>query len=555
MSGRSLLPCLLVPLALALDGGPASAQEVRGQVVERGSGSPLGGALVTLLSEDGEEAGRTLTGPDGAYRIEAPTGSYRLRVERIGFATWTSEAFRLEPDEVLTRAVEVPTRAVPLTSLAVEAKGRCRTRPEAGEAAARLWEEARKALRATEVTREEREAGFRVRRYERVLTSGLDTVEERSTVAAGVTGTPFEAVPLETLEEGWFVHREREGGYRFYAPDASALLSDAFADGHCFRVREEDADAGLVGLAFEPSGRSEGLLGGTLWLDRETSRLSHLEFGYPNLDLGEHVDTDGLGGRVDFEQLEDGIWIVRRWRIRMPRLERGWVETLTKRELATTLLGYEEEGGEVLAADADPTPTRIRRRPPRIVTGTVHDSVAGQPLVGARVSVDDASLATRTDAEGAFRIDARDAAFDELLLRVEHPRLDLLGVTIERRVVVRPGQLARLSLGTPGVATLLRARCPDGGREPGTGTVIGLVGRAGTDEPADDVTVVLSWEGAEEPVEVRTELGGFYRACGLPGGEEVAVRAGGAAGHAADAVRVRVPADGLVKVDLEVGGP
>lgn len=554
MSGRSLLSCLLVPLALALAVRPAGAQEVRGQVVERGSGTPLGGALVTLLSEDGEEAGRTLTAPDGAYRIQAPAGSYRLRVERIGFATWTSEAFRLQAGEPLTRPVEVPTQAVPLTSLAVEAEGRCRTRPEAGQAAARLWEEARKALRATEVTREERETGFRVRRYERLLTAGLDTVEERSTVAGGVTGSPFEAVPLETLEEDWFVHREREGGYRFYAPDAAALLSDAFAEGHCFRVREAGRDSALVGLGFEPSGGAEGALEGTLWLDRESSRLSHLEFGYPNLDLGEHVDTDGLDGRVDFEQLEDGSWIVRRWRIRMPRLERGWVETLTKRELATTLLGYEEEGGEVLAASEEPA-TTIRRRPPRIVTGTVHDSVAGEPLAGARVSVENASLSTRTDEAGSFRIDARDAAFDELLLRVEHPRLDLLGVTIERRVVVRPGQIARLSLGTPGVTTLLRARCPDGERTSGTGTVIGLVGRAGTDEPADDVPVVLTWEGAEEPVEVRTEPGGFYRACGLPGGAEVSVRAGGVPGRAADAVRVRVPTDGLVKVDLEVGGP
>lgn len=550
MSARSVLPWLLVPLVFAPWVPAASAQEIRGRVLERGSGEPLPGALVTLVSGDGEEAERTLSSPEGTYRIAAVPGDYRLRVERIGLATWTSEPFSLAAGDDLSLTVEVPTEAVPLLPVGVEAESRCRTRPESGRTAARLWEEARKALRATEVTREEREGGFRIRRYERVLTSRLDTVEERSTVAAGVEGTPFAAVPLGTLTETWFVRRDPDGGYRYFAPDASALLSDAFAGAHCFRVREPEEDPALVGLAFEPSVRAEGALEGTLWLDRETSELSHLEFGYPNLDLGEHVDTDRLGGRVDFEQIEGGAWIVRRWRIRMPRLERRWIESLTKRELATVLAGYEEEGGDVLVAERE-APGR-RRSPPRIVTGTVHDSLRGEPLADAVVSVEGTALSTRTDARGRFRIDAGDAPFDDLTLLVEHPRLELLGLRLERRVLVRPGQLARLSLGTPTAATLLRAWCPSEEQGRGTGTVIGLVERPGAREPASDVTVVLSWEGAEAPREVRTGPGGFYRACGLPGGTEVGVRAADA--PATDAVRVRVPVSGLVKVDLEVGG-
>lgn len=545
-----VLACLVTCLVAA----PTVAQEVRGDVREQGSGAPLAGALVTLLTAEGDEADRSLSDAGGRYGLAAPPGRYRIRVERIGLATWESEPFLLEVGGSRTLDVTVPSRAVPLLPVAVEAADRrCSTRPRAGAAAARLWEEARKALRATELSGgDESSPGFRVRRYERVLSASLDTVEERSTVADGVRGTPFEAVPPETLEEAGFVRGDPDTGLRFFAPDAPSLLSDAFADAHCFRVRREGRSPELVGLAFEPSGRHRGALEGTLWLQRETSRLSHLEFGYPNLDLGQHVDTDGLGGRVEFDRLDGGAWIVRSWRIRMPRLERGWIETLTRRELALTLVGYEEEGGEVLGATRR---TTISRRPPRTVAGTLHDSVGGGPLTGAVVSVEGTSLSTTTDAQGRFRLDARDAPFDELTLRVEHPRLEMAGVAIERRLNVGPGQMARLTLATPSVATLLRARCPPGDQGPRSGTVIGLVEDAETGQALAGVRVTIAWEGAEVPLEARSDASGFYHACGLPPGVEVDVTAGGVAGGSSSTVRVRAPAGGLIKVDLDAEAP
>lgn len=93
-SHRALRAATLCMLAQA----PVLAgQEVRGIVILVDSREVVVSAIVELVhSESQEVASRTLTGPDGQFRLVAPTaGPYRVRIERIGLATEMSEEIAL----------------------------------------------------------------------------------------------------------------------------------------------------------------------------------------------------------------------------------------------------------------------------------------------------------------------------------------------------------------------------------------------------------------------------------------------------------------------------
>jgi hypothetical protein len=89
-----------------------------------------------------------------------------------------------------------------------------------------------------------------------------------------------------------------------------------------------------------------------LWLDRASAELRSLEYHYR--DVPHDVPTERLGGRVEFDRLPDGTWIVRRWWIRMPivetrrdRFRKPDGGAVQERE-RSVLTGLKEEGGEVV---------------------------------------------------------------------------------------------------------------------------------------------------------------------------------------------------------------
>ena len=124
------------------------------------------------------------------------------------------------------------------------------------------------------------------------------------------------SLPVQDLMTGGFMRDTEDGRTEYFGPDASILLSNLFLNGHCFRLAEREGQTGVIGLAFEPVGEKITDVEGTLWLDRETAHLRFLEFKYVNAPTRL---TKGVGGgRVDFERMPDGTWIVRRWRIQVP---------------------------------------------------------------------------------------------------------------------------------------------------------------------------------------------------------------------------------------------
>jgi len=351
----------MLAVAIALDpAGRLDAQTLRGQVVEEGTGTAIAGALVLLISPDGEEEASAVSGGTGAYMIRAPApGEWSLRVERIGFASSTAGPFRLATggDRTVPLAVSSVPVALPAITVESEKGGVCRLDRAEGETVWRLWDEARKALQVSQIV--EGQIVFETEVMERFVDPFDTTIGHEYTdfiIAAG--RSPFGVPSPEDLQERGFVRDSAEGGLAFYGPDATVLLSDTFQESHCFHaIRGND---GLVGLAFEPAQAPlKPDIRGTLWLDAATSELVTIDFEYsglrPREDLGTGPDASGL---VVYDQIENGGWIVRRWRIRIPidSAEYG----------GRTYKVYVERSGRVTGTRENEQKSRPRQRVPSV---------------------------------------------------------------------------------------------------------------------------------------------------------------------------------------------
>lgn len=329
---------------------PAGAQEVRGTVRLESSDEPVVAAVVELLNDGGGVLLRTLTDDLGRYRLIVPAaGRYRLRIERIGLTDSMTDPFDIATNIVM-RDIALGMRPVSLAGITVERTSRCSLQRDAPVSIQRLWDEARKMLRAVSLLENVWSVRFDVRRWERdidVETRLSSNVRERRSVVTHAQ--PFAGIPPEALLLGGYI-REEGDSTAYFAPDADALLSDAFLQAYCFRV--VSGKDGRIGLGFQPVDPAAGQdIKGILWLDRHTAALQELEFTYTNVPSADHDLR--TGGSVGFEQLANGAWIISHWQLRMPRyaivngMPTGWI------------VFVHETGGEVLHAEL------VRRRETR----------------------------------------------------------------------------------------------------------------------------------------------------------------------------------------------
>ncbi len=353
------IPALLFSLAPAVLPG----QTVRIRAVEEGGDKPIAGAIVSLVVPKGAPPVRAMTDELGRATLTTRTpGLYRLRGDRIGFSGAVSDTFRLAAGTVRDIRFELPASRQMLREITVTARPVCGIELHNTQISlTALWEEARKALLATEVTRESGILPLEVRGYERWTDRNKrpqKTVSEWEKVVR--TERPFAAVPMPMLE-AYGCARKEGNDWFYYAPDAPVLLSDYFLDTHCFRaVVGEGAPTGMVGLAFEPRlGTSRPDVMGTLWLDSGDASLRYMEYRYTGLDLSEPYPN--AGGRIDFERLPTGPWYIREWVIRAPRL--GNAARLQSSEVGggIRLIGYFETGGKATPAGGKGTPAGASR--------------------------------------------------------------------------------------------------------------------------------------------------------------------------------------------------
>lgn len=353
---RLTLACLLLWPSTML------GQSIAGLVVDDETDMPLPGTFVVLLDAEGLEVTRTLTTRNGNFRLSALTdGTYSLRVERIGIADVVSGALQLASGRVANQTIRVARAPVRLADMQVQATQQCTMLAEDATELIRVWEEARKALKATVWTGQQAYYRFDGLHSRRLLdVDGNETGEVVLDPIRTYGARPFSSAEPDDLAFGGWVQRSIGGRVVFYGPDARVLLSQSFISRHCYRLgREGVEDSSLLGVHFEPlPNRRLNDISGVLWIDAETAELVSLDFRYERLDLP--FESPLIGGEVEFDQLPDGAWIVRRFVIRKPVVSAGRSRSFSGRA-QMRLVGFEEEGQAVTAiwrtADLQAGPT------------------------------------------------------------------------------------------------------------------------------------------------------------------------------------------------------
>lgn len=552
-------------LAVAAAAWPAAAQTVRVRVVERATGAAVPGAIVSLLAADSARVAPGLTDADGRLALRAgAAGTYRIQVERVGFATVVTLPVELEAGRTRDQTVLLTSQTTRLAGVRVVDRQRCSADPARNAATAELWSEARKALTASELTAVARLVPVEMRRYRRALDVSMRVTDETSRARTATTGRPYVTLPPDDLAARGYLRSDGGGGEIYYAPDAGVLLSDVFVRDHCFAVAESAADTTLAGLTFRPLRVRSDLVdvSGTLWLDRETAELRHLVFRYVNLSAGR--DAPGVGGRVEFVRLATGAWIVSRWHIRSP--QRGSALDATTGAREYRLMGYVEDGAEVVV-QGDAAGPRPAARASAVLAGVVVDSASGAALPGARLEIagpNGTVVRDSADAAGAFR---RVVEPGRHTVRVDHPLFAHPAARAEVTAEPAPGDSTHVVAFAPGAFTLAQscgAPLPSGDEAP-TGTLVGRVRDAATGAPLAYAAVTVRWT-APRPLtagprvratprgyemRVTSDVAGRYLACRVPA--QLPLVVSGAASEPADAdTQVQVPRDGAVGHDVLV---
>jgi carboxypeptidase family protein len=467
------------------------AQIVRGRVTESGSGSAVGGVLVSLIDpRTRAQSVSTLSDPQGLYALRAPVaGTYQVEAKRIGVRRFVSRSIELASGETQVLNIAVEGLAYRLPETVVMGVAACTGATADAPRIGALWDEARTALAATRISLRERLFRGTISRYVRELDPRTRRVlKEEGRQIQGVMDKPFRAVDPDSLSiRGYVTTDGRDKTY--FAPDADVLLSDAFVSDHCFRLSPPSRQRrGMMGLAFAPTpGRRMPEIEGTMWLDGRTFELRLVEFKFVN--TGDLPDDAVANGEVHFEKLTNGAWVVRRWFLRLPYGGRastpvtvsGSTPNVFVRRVGYTL---REEGGNVT------TETMLDHTQRSALVGTVTDSL-GSPLGGAVVQLSGTPYKTIADARGVYRLEGvLPGTFNVI---VEHPAYRAFGVfAADAEVTLPEGLVSQLQLSAPRTRELRTRLCPSHSQAFDSADVrINLVDKAG--RPVTFQMLRLTW--------------------------------------------------------------
>jgi hypothetical protein len=351
---RKVLTLWAATLLLAV--APLGAQTVRG-IVTLADSARAAGVIVIATDAQGATAARALTGEAGTYELRLPrAGHYDVKVLRIGFRPTVVPGFDIGAAEQKNLPIVLHGEAVALSAVKVQGRSTCRMQSDSGQAVAHMWEEARKAIAATQLTQSGTKQTVKWRIFERNMdATGQALLTQSSNTYSATAMQAFVSLPPDSLAKVGYMNDDDPTGTVYRAPDAEALLSNAFASLHCFREVPPTNDKGdLVGIGFKPAKERSGIveIEGTLWLDRTSSELRELDFRYTNLP--EDLAHVGAGGTVEFLRLSTGRWLVGHWQLKMPRATRQLVPHFNvtggaRDDYKTVVTGLQYTGGDVTA--------------------------------------------------------------------------------------------------------------------------------------------------------------------------------------------------------------
>jgi len=527
------LRSIVLTAAVLAVGARAGAQDVRVEVVEASTGKPIVGANVALLDSAATiSLGGGFSDQSGRTDLRAPSnGNYRVRADKVGYDSWVSVQLQL-------------------------------TGP--GTPAGDMWVELRKALVANAMTEAQGLVPLDVDLYERVLDRNLSIVSEHADQRNRIPRRPVTGISWDQIDTARRGEASNSDVYR--APDAATLLSDQFVKSHCFAaIRGYGPETGLSGLEFRPARvSSQPELAGVLWLDPKGNALRAVNFDYVNLPIPLRIAR--TTGRVEFQQLAGGQWIVPRWYIRMPRVTR--VTSTDVGSPATSrdsLVGYQEVGGAarptgtaaptitsapspsfspVSTGIASPAPANAAAADSSpvsgssVLTGIVYDSTSGRALSGVQVSTGGGRFKATTNSGGRYQLLIDGAINDTLVF--DHPRLRLLHVAERWQPISLPsGAKGQASVIVPSYATLRTRIC--GRNETGTepqGFMAGYV-RDASGKPVPRAHVWATWQilwveqngrlvstNQQRVVETDTGNDGSFMMCGFTRGAQITAKVG-----------------------------
>ncbi len=373
MLAATLAFALIAPVVAAQDPGA----RMTGVLVSEGDGTPVDGAVVALVDGEGVVAWETLSNASGAFSLPLPpVGTYRVRVSRIGYDSWTSGPIRIDSAQAPgPLRLEIPVRPIPLPELMVTEQNDCPTTPEQRRRAFELYESVLPILASMSTAATGDSLLVRMERPVRIWKRGRFRYTQ-DTVTVMVTEALSNASPghLEAYGYGDIVG---DSMTTFYAPDGAALASPGFLATHCLSTTEAETGADVTtGLAFEPRpGREVVDVTGVLWIDTVANEPRELAFHYTSLRpfLRRHlveplrddherrlpgrrasigtirIQESRFGGQLRFERVASDRWLIREWRMLTPRLaSRSFSHPRTGTNVLPIAVPLESRG-EVLA--------------------------------------------------------------------------------------------------------------------------------------------------------------------------------------------------------------
>ncbi len=563
MGTRRILAAAAVGLALAgALSAPLAAQTIRGTVVRSTDTAPIIGVVVLLMDSAEVARARGLTDARGAFQLRAPApGRYRLRTLRIGFTATTGTPFSLRADTTVRLVLDqIPVK---LPAVTAEERAECREQLTGGLATAILWEEARTAILAADITIRELDYRFDMMLHSRKIDTRPPPLLLESVFGRvrheGIQ--PWTSYPPDTLEARGYV-TPTDSGLRYVAPDLTVLLSPYFTRSHCFRMRDSArTDAERIALEFWPHSdirRSE--IKGVLEFDARTRALRTVSFSYVNLP--ETVNDTLAGGEIEFAQLTTGAWIIPRWLIRAPIPVRTALGD-TVRTAGTAVNTWRSDyrivpttsrlrvtGGDLLVVHQGRDTTTLWSRPtsqlvvravqtPAAAAGPVSAPGAGgapQPAAGVAVAFAGSTEQEVTDDRGEARFPGMVAG--EYAVEVSTPYYAAFDIEPERFVVVFSMQ-ARTATHTVRVRTLHELARDACGDKPGHAVLLGSVVRGNSVVMGAGVSARIP-RGATSNLDeartarARTTVEGRYAICEIPTGKEIFITV-----TAADGTRVQ----------------
>jgi len=572
------LRSIALTAAILAAGGRAGAQDVRVEVVEASTGKPIVGANVSLLdSAAATSFGGGFSNQSGRTDLRAPAnGPYRVRADKVGFDTWTSVQLHLGDRPVLIRVGMAPTRTP--APIMPRSETACQQLTGPGTPAGDLWVELKKALTASAMTEAQQLVPLDVDLYERVLDRNLAVVSERAEQRTRVSRRPATGISWDQVDSAKRGEASNSDVYR--APDAATMLSDQFVRSHCYAaIRGYGPETGLMGLEFKPARvATQPELAGVLWLDPKANALRSLSFDYVNLPIPLRIAR--TTGRVEFQQLAGGQWIVPRWYIRMPRVAGvNSTDVGSPAVSRDTLVGYQEVGGAArpagtasvsTGAAAAPSPASAPAvdSPPAatqsMLTGIVYDSTTGRALSGVQISTGGGRFKTQTRSGGGYEL-AIDGALDDTIV-FEHPRLRLFHIAERLQSISMPaGAHGRASVIIPSYESLRKRLC--GQNETGTeaqGFMAGYV-RDAAGRPVPRAHVWATWQilwveqngrlvstNQQRTVETDSNSDGSYMMCGFTRNAQITAKVG-MAGKNTVQEKLAFPANMVLEHDFQLG--